>query len=125
MSLRAERVAEQMKKEIAQILRDKIKDPRVGFVTVTAVELSSDLQHAKVYVSIYGDEQEKKQTLEALARATGFVRREIGRRIKLRLTPEIVFKFDESIEHGDRIARLLYRIKAEEAEKHESDGSDS
>ncbi|MGI9952028.1 30S ribosome-binding factor RbfA [Moorellaceae bacterium AZ2] len=125
MSLRAERVAEQMKKEIAQILQDEIKDPRIGFVTVTAVELSNDLQHAKVYVSIYGDDQEKKQTLEALARATGFVRREIGRRIKLRLTPEIVFKFDESIEHGDRIARLLSRIKAEEADKHEFGGRDS
>lgn len=117
MSLRAERVAEQMKKEIAQILQDELKDPRIGFVTVTAVELSNDLQHAKVYVSIYGTEQEKKQTLEALARATGFVRREIGRRIKLRLTPEIVFKFDESIEHGDRIARLLSQIKAEEAKE--------
>lgn len=114
MSIRVERVAEQMKKEIAQLLQDEIKDPRIGFVTVTDVELSNDMQHAKVYVSIYGDEEQKKQTLEALARATGFIRREIGRRIKLRLVPEIVFKYDESIERGDRIARLLSRIKAEE-----------
>ncbi|SMB95564.1 ribosome-binding factor A [Thermanaeromonas toyohensis ToBE] len=114
MSIRVERVAEQMKKEIAELLQDEIKDPRIGFVTVTDVELSSDMQHAKVYVSVYGDEEQKKQTLEALARATGFIRREIGRRIKLRLVPEIVFKYDESIERGDRIARLLSRIKAEE-----------
>jgi len=114
MSIRVERVAEQMKKEIAELLQDEIKDPRIGFVTVTDVELSSDMQHAKVYVSVYGDEEQKKQTLEALDRATGFIRREIGRRIKLRLVPEIVFKYDESIERGDRIARLLSRIKAEE-----------
>jgi len=114
MSIRVERVAEQMKKEIAQLLQDEIKDPRIGFVTVTDVELSNDMQHAKVYVSIYGDEEQKKQTLEALDRATGFIRREIGRRIKLRLVPEIVFKYDASIERADRIARLLSQIKAEE-----------
>ncbi|MCG0277263.1 MAG: 30S ribosome-binding factor RbfA [Thermanaeromonas sp.] len=114
MSIRVERVAEQMKKEIAQLLQDEIKDPRIGFVTVTDVELSNDMQHAKVYVSIYGDEEQKRQTLEALSRATGFIRREIGRRIKLRVVPEIVFKYDASIERADRIARLLSQIKAEE-----------
>ncbi|MBE3571643.1 MAG: 30S ribosome-binding factor RbfA [Moorella humiferrea] len=116
MALRVERVAEQMKKEIAQILRDELKDPRLeaGLVTVTGVELSSDLRYAKVYVSIYGDENQKKEVMEWLARATGYVRREIGQRLKLRYTPEIAFKFDNSIEHGDLINRLLMRVKAEE-----------
>ncbi|MBC7325973.1 MAG: 30S ribosome-binding factor RbfA [Moorella sp. (in: Bacteria)] len=116
MALRVERVAEQMKKEIAQILQDELKDPRLGagLVTVTGVELSSDLRYAKVYVSIYGDAARKKEALEGLARATSFVRREVGRRLRLRHTPEIAFKFDASIEHGDHINRLLTQIREKE-----------
>lgn len=120
MALRVERVAEQMKKEIAQILRDELKDPRlgVGLLTVTGVELSSDLHYAKVYVSIYGDEERKREAMEGLNRATSFVRREIGQRLSLRYTPDITFKFDASIEHGDHINRLLTQIKAGEQENH-------
>lgn len=116
MALRNQRVAEQMKKEIAQILRGELKDPRLGagLVTVTGVELSNDLHYAKVYVSIYGDENQKSQAMEALSRAASFVRHEIGQRLSLRYTPEITFKFDASIEHGDYINRLLARINAEE-----------
>lgn len=116
MALRVERVAEQMKKEIAQILQDELKDPRLGagLVTVTGVELSSDLRYAKVYVSIYGDAAQKKEALEGLARATSFVRREVGQRLRLRHTPEIAFKFDASIEHGDHINRLLTQIREKE-----------
>ncbi len=116
MALRVERVAEQMKKEIARILRDELKDPRLeaGLVSVTGVELSSDLRYARVYVSVYGDEAQKREVMGGLARATGFVRREIARRLPLRYTPEITFKFDASIAHGDHINRLLARVKAEE-----------
>lgn len=110
---RAQRVAEQIKKEVAQILRDELKDPRIGFATITSVEISSDLRYVKIFVSVYGSEEEKKQTLEALNNASGFIRREIGQRIKLRYTPEIMFKFDESIEHGARIAEILNKIHAE------------
>lgn len=110
MSQRQLRVAEEMKKEIADILRNEVKDPRVGFVTITSVELSTDLRTAKIFVSIFGDKEEQRKCLEALHKATGFVRREIGRRIKLRHIPELVFKFDSSIEHGDKIARLLSKI---------------
>lgn len=113
-SLRPTRVAEQMKKEVAQIIRDEVKDPRVGFVTVTAVEVSKDLRHAKIYVSVYGSEQEKKNSLEGLQKATSFVRRELGRRIKLRHVPEIEFRFDQSIEHGAHIAKLLSEVSAKE-----------
>ncbi|MBC7346523.1 MAG: 30S ribosome-binding factor RbfA [Clostridia bacterium] len=111
---RVQRVAEQMKKEIADILKNEMKDPRLGFISVTEVELSPDLRYAKVYVSILGNEQEKRESLEVLARATGFVRREIGQRLSLRFTPEITFRFDPSIERGARVAELLHQVRREE-----------
>ncbi|WP_227766597.1 30S ribosome-binding factor RbfA [Zhaonella formicivorans] len=114
---RSQRVAEEMKREVAEILRNELKDPRIGFVTITSVEVSGDLRYAKVYVSVYGKSEEQKQTLEALNKASGFVRREIGKRIQLRYTPEIVFKFDESIEHGAKIAELLNKVQAEGVSK--------
>ncbi|GAF26795.1 30S ribosome-binding factor RbfA [Neomoorella thermoacetica] len=116
VTARNQRVAEEMKKEIARIIRDEVKDPRLeaGLVSVTGVELSNDRHYAKVYVSIYGDEEAKNQAMEGLARATSFIRREIGQRLSLRYTPEITFKLDVSIEHGDHINRLLARVRAGE-----------
>ncbi|HHP51409.1 MAG TPA: 30S ribosome-binding factor RbfA [Moorella mulderi] len=116
MSIRVGRVAEQIKKEVAAILRNELKDPRLeaGLISITDVELSKDLRHAKIYVSIYGTEEQKNEAMEGLERATGFVRREIGKRLSLRYTPEIAFKLDPSIERGDRIHRLLVQVKAEE-----------
>lgn len=106
---RSERIREEFKRETSDILR-KMKDPRIGFVSVTDVELSRDLRHAKIFVSIYGDEEEKQTTLAALTHAQGFVRTELGQRIRLRYTPEITFRLDDSIERGDRINRLLREI---------------
>ncbi|TLS37372.1 30S ribosome-binding factor RbfA [Pseudalkalibacillus caeni] len=106
-NVRANRVGEQMKKELGDIISRKIKDPRVGFVTVTGVEVTNDLQQATVYITVLGDEEKKEDTLNGLAKATGFIRSEIGKRIRLRKTPEIVFEFDESIEYGNRIERLI------------------
>jgi ribosome-binding factor A len=106
-NLRANRVAEQMKKELGEILTRKIKDPRVGFVTVTDVEVTGDLQQATVYISVLGDEEKKKDTLLGLAKAKGFIRSEIGSRIRLRKTPEITFEFDEALEYGNRIETIL------------------
>lgn len=117
MGHRVERIAEEIKKEVVQMIQEELKDPRIGFVTVTDVEVSSDLRHAKVYVSILGSEEEKKNTLAALQNAQGFVRSELGKRIPLRYTPEITFKFDPSIEHGARIMELLEQIKRESREK--------
>ncbi|MFD2628427.1 30S ribosome-binding factor RbfA [Oceanobacillus kapialis] len=105
--LRANRIAEQMKKELGEILTRKIKDPRVGFVTVTDVEVTGDLQQAKVFISVLGDEQQKQDTLLGLAKAKGFIRSEIGQRIRLRKTPELVFEFDEALEYGNRIETIL------------------
>ncbi|MDQ0198604.1 30S ribosome-binding factor RbfA [Neobacillus ginsengisoli] len=110
MSHRANRVGEQMKKELGDIISRKIKDPRIGFVTVTDVEVTGDLQQAKVYISVLGDDEQKENTLKGLAKAKGFIRTEIGHRIRLRKTPEIIFEFDESIDYGNRIENLLHQL---------------
>ncbi|KSU85107.1 30S ribosome-binding factor RbfA [Fictibacillus enclensis] len=110
--IRSNRIGEQMKKEMGDIIGRKLKDPRIGFVTVTGVEVTGDLQQATVFISVFGDDEQKEQTLRGLAKASGFIRTEIGKRIRLRKTPEISFKFDESIEYGSRIETLLTDIKS-------------
>ena len=105
--LRANRVAEQMKKELGEILTTKMKDPRIGFITVTDVEVTGDLQQATVFISVLGNEKEKQDTLLGLTKAKGFIRSEIGKRIRLRKTPEITFEFDEAYEYGSRIESIL------------------
>jgi ribosome-binding factor A len=120
MNLRATRVGEQMKKELSDIIGRKLKDPRIGFVTVTDVRVTGDLQQAKVYISVLGDEEQRQNTLKGLEKAKGFIRSEIGQRIRLRKTPEIFFEIDESIEYGNRIEQLIRQISAEhEGEKKE------
>ncbi|AIM17711.1 30S ribosome-binding factor RbfA [Neobacillus sedimentimangrovi] len=123
MSHRPNRVGEQMKKELSDIIGRKIKDPRIGFVTVTDVQVTGDLQQAKVFISVLGDDEQKENTLKGLAKARGFIRSEIGHRIRLRKTPEIIFEFDESINYGNRIETLLHQLRSEEKpmEKNEED----
>lgn len=116
-NIRATRVGEQMKKELGDILGRKLKDPRVGFVTVTDVEVTGDLQQAKVYISVLGDEEKRQDTLKGLAKAKGFIRSEIGKRVRLRKTPEILFEFDESIDYGNRIESLLKEINEQPNEE--------
>lgn len=113
---RAQRMREGLKRETSEILRT-MKDPRIGFVSVTDVEVSRDLRHVKVFVSIFGDDEEKNDTLDALVHAQGFVRSELGKRIRLRHTPEIVFRMDESIERGARINELLRSVAGEQGEE--------
>lgn len=108
MSMRANRVAEQMKKELGDIIGRKLKDPRIGFVTVTDVAVTGDLQQATVYVTVLDGNRE--DTLKALDKAKGFIRSEIGQRIRLRITPELLFEFDESAAYGNRIDDLLRQI---------------
>lgn len=112
--IRVGRVGEQLKKELSGLIQTELKDPRVGFVTVTGVEVTNDLSQAKVYLSVLGDDQQKEDTLKALMKANGFLRSELGKRIRLRHTPELIFKFDTSIEYGSRIEKLLDEIKHEE-----------
>ena len=114
MSKRANKVAEQMKKELTEIIVRRLKDPRVGFITVTGVEVTGDLQQAKVFITVLGDDETKKTTLEALEKATGFIRSEIGSRIRLRKTPEIAFLYDESIDYGNHIEKLISDINKEQ-----------
>src|SRR5699024_10800893 len=110
---RVNRVAEQMKKEIGDVLNRKLKDPRVGFVTVTDVGLTNDLQHATVYVSVLGDEEEKEASIKGLNKAKGFVRSEIGNRIRLRKTPEVVLKIEKRYVHYENSNRI-HHIKTQE-----------
>ena len=104
---RAERVADQIRMEVADILARKIKDPRIGFITVTDVDLSPDLRVARVYVTSLHEGGPKGFSLEGLANAVGFVRGELGRRLELRYTPELIFCQDGSRQQGDRIDQLL------------------
>ena len=108
---RAVRLGEAVKKEVTQMLGKELKDPGIGFTTVTGVDISPDLRYARIYVSVYGSDEAKVQTLQALNRAKGFVRSELGKRIRLRFTPEVEFRFDESIERGARIMELLNQVK--------------
>ncbi len=110
---RSDRVKEVMREEISQMLMGDIKDPRIGFATLTRVELSDDLRNAKVFVSVMGSEAEKKKTIKGLENATGFIRKELRHRLRLKFIPEIIFKIDTSIEHGEKIARLLEELKKE------------
>ncbi|MGY4689864.1 30S ribosome-binding factor RbfA [Salibacterium sp. K-3] len=115
-NVRADRVGEQIKKEMADILAREVKDPRVQFVTVTGVDVTGDLQQASVFVTVLGNEEDQEDTIKALQKARGFIRSEIGSRIHLRKTPDISFHFDESIDYGNRIERLLKELNEEHQE---------
>lgn len=116
---RVERVASLIKREISQMMVLDIKDDRVGagMVSVTDVDVSGDLQHAKVFVSIYGTPEAKAETMEGLQAATGFVRSELGQRLRLRRTPEIIFKEDLGMERGTNVLNLINQLSQERAEK--------
>ncbi len=118
---RVERVSSLIKREVSQMLINGIKDDRVGagMVSITDVDVSKDLQHAKIFVSIYGTQAAKIETMEGLIASTPFVRKELGQRIRLRRTPEIKFIEDHSLERGDRIIELINRITPVEEEKDE------
>ena len=108
---RAERIAQALKKEVSSIIHDKLKDPRIGFVTVSRVELTQDFQYAKIFFSVLGTDKEQLDSKEALESAVGFIKRQIGRRIKLRLVPEIRFIQDKSGEYSIHIQQELDKIK--------------
>jgi ribosome-binding factor A len=111
---RSEKVADLIHKEISEMLVKTIKDPRIGFVTITRVAVSEDYRSAKVYFSVAGTVEERQRSMEGLDSAKGYVRKELGRRIRLRYTPEIIFKFDPSIEYAIHIGEVIRHIKREE-----------
>ena len=111
--LRVARLREEYRREVSDILR-RMKDPRLGFVTVTDVEISEDLRHVKVFVSVLGSEEDRRRTLAVLDQAKGYVRTEAGQRIRLRHTPEITFHFDPSVERGARVMTILHQLRREQ-----------
>lgn len=110
---RVGRVGEQLKKELSQIIQMELKDPGIGFITVTGVEVTNDLSQAKVYISVLGSDEQKEATLKALSRGKGFLRTELGKRMRLRHVPDLLFHFDSSIEYGSRIEQLLETLNQE------------
>ena len=104
---RDSRISEELKKEISDILFQDIKDPDIGFVSIIKADVSHDLRVAKVYYSVIGDEEVIEKTQKAMKRSAGFIRRELAARMSLRYTPELVFIYDTSIEHGIKIAKIL------------------
>jgi len=117
MSGRIEKVAEAIKEEVAQILQRELKDPRVGFVTVTRVNLTADLQHATVYFSMLETHGNPAETEKGLKSAQGFVRKLLGERLRIRVTPEVTFKVDPSVAEMARISKLLGDVRKSEQER--------
>jgi|SRR5215218_6526854 len=114
-STRPSRVGDQLRAEISDLLAREVHDPGIGFLTITHVNVSPDLQVARVYYTTLGDEKARRDSARALGRATPFLRRQIGSRLRLKRVPQLEFLFDESIERGDRIERILNDITAERA----------
>lgn len=114
--LRVEKVQELMKQEISEIILREVKDPRIGFVTVTSVACTPDLREAKVYVSIMGSEEQVKSSWAGIMSSLGFIRREVGKRIRLRFTPELHFELDKSLDYSAHIQELLMQVEREEKE---------
>ncbi|HLJ34913.1 MAG TPA: 30S ribosome-binding factor RbfA [Ktedonobacteraceae bacterium] len=112
---RQEKLGELIATELSDLLRTRVKDPRVGFDSITRVEMSGDLRYAKVFVSVMGDNDEQKETMKGLKNATGFLRHELASRLTLRFMPELVFKLDHSIEEGSRILELINKVEREDA----------
>jgi len=117
---RSEKVADLIQKEISQMLVKSIKDPRIGFVTITRVNVSEDCRFAKVYFSVTGTLEERESSVKGLDSAKGYVRKELGRRIRLRYTPEIVFQFDPSVEYSIHMEELIQSLHREK----EPDGNE-
>lgn len=122
MSRRTEQVAEAIKEDVSILIQRELKDPRLGFVTVTRVEVSPDLKHAKVFFSMIGDEEARNQSLLVLKHASGFLRRELSHQLTLRYTPELHFEFDEALIQGEKIQRLLLELEQEEKTRENAGG---
>ncbi|HET9263221.1 MAG TPA: 30S ribosome-binding factor RbfA [Vicinamibacterales bacterium] len=117
---RPARVGDQIRIEISDLLARQVSDPGIGFITVTRVTVTPDLQQARVYYTSLGDEKARRESQRALQRAASFLRRQLGQRLRLRRVPELQFFFDESVERQDRIERILQEISAERAGRSEA-----
>jgi ribosome-binding factor A len=113
MQYRSDRLAHELRNEISIIVSREVKDPRVGFATITNVRVSPDLRHARVSVSVFGSPEQQKSTLAALHRASGFIRRQLSGRVKLRHCPDLQFNLDDSMEYGAKMDGLLAEVREE------------
>ena len=113
MSRRTEQVGDEIQRVLGDVIQNEVKDPRVGFVTVTGVTVTPDLSRANVRLSVMGEEQERKETMRALERAKGFLRRRVGEEVVLRMVPELVLHLDTSLDHAMRISELLQDLDRE------------
>jgi len=109
--IRADRVADLLKEEISQMLCKEVKDPHIGFITITDVEVSKDLHMAKVFYTILGDERQRSESSDALQRVASFMKRQLGKRLKMRYIPDILFRYDHSLDYGSKIDTLLDQLK--------------
>ena len=112
-SRRAKRVGELMREEISSLILQDLRNPKIGLVTITEVSLTDDLSYARVFISVYGEDEKNSQSLKGLRKASGFIRRELSKRIRLRHFPELRFLWDSSIEQGVKITKLLEKIEHE------------
>ena len=104
---RAARLGEAIREQVSELIAKKLKDPRIGFVTITRVELTADQRIAKILVGVLGDDEARKKSLQGLRQAAGFVRRELARELRMRFVPEVLFEYDRGLEATDRVAQLL------------------
>ncbi len=119
---RQDQLGEQIAVDLSELIQMRLKDPRVGFASVTSVEVSADLRHAKVFVSVLGSEEEQRATMRALEHATGFLRHELAQLLNIRYTPEISFRLDESIARGARVIELMRQVQAEDSTRPSAGG---
>lgn len=117
MTTRQEKVQHVLKEEISEILRREMKDPRLGFITVTDAEVSADMRHAKIFVSVMGSPEERETNMAVLKRSERFVRQVLGRRLNMKVLPEIEFRLDTSVDQGVRMLELLEQIRRDEEDK--------
>ncbi|MGQ9617423.1 MAG: 30S ribosome-binding factor RbfA [Candidatus Aminicenantia bacterium] len=120
VSHRPERVVRLLKEELAKLIQRELKDPSIGFTTITDVVLSQDLKHAEVYITVFGEEEKKKKSLEVLNKTHGFIRKMVARDLNLRINPTLTFYLDDSFEKGETIGRILKEIQEENEWKEDS-----
>lgn len=121
---RSQRVVEQIQRELAELIRTEVKDPRVGFITLTGVEITPDYAHAKVFFTSMTGEESVPGILVGLRRASGFLRRELGRKVRIHTTPELHFVYDRSVEEGSRMSRLIDDVVREDEARSGKDPAD-
>jgi ribosome-binding factor A len=122
---RSRRVAEQIQRELAVLIQQELKDPRLGMLTISAVEVSKDMSTAKVFITVFNEEQDRKNTLEALEHATGFLQHELGRLMSLRIIPKLRFVYDESVVRGAELSALIDKAVKEDRAKHHEEDNES